>query len=200
MFLRFACLIICAPVVCAQHAGAENSGDDCGGPIPDTQDAFCASILRGLANTLDPYGTENPGILREKYATHSVCAMCPCGVDPVVPESDPEQLERIREFLSVSPETRLTSAIKAGDLRPLAAPKFSGHYVPCYGDRENSAVLHVMPQTFNVEVSDEHAELNRRVFFYARQYNHLLVSWLVCSEEMPLPEASLQRLGIECTK
>ena len=200
MILRLACLIICAPVVCAQHTGAKNSVDDCGDPIPDTQDAFCASILRGLANTLDPYGTENPRILREQYATHSGCAMCPCGVDPVVPESDAEQLERIREFLSVSPEKRLASATKAGDLRFLAAPKFMGLYVPCYGDRANRAVLHVMPQTFNVEVSDEHAELNRRVFLYARQYNHLLVNWLVCSKEIPLPEASLQRLGIECTK
>ena len=198
MILSIVCLITCAQVACAQHTDAQGSSEDCGEPIPNTQDSFCSGPLRGLANTLNPYGTEHPDILRKQYASHPVCAMCPCGVDPVVPESEADELVRIREFLAVSPQKRLKSALEAGDFRFLGAPGFSGLYVPCTGHPVSRDILHVMPQTLNVQLSDEHAELNRRIYEYARQYNHLLVNWLVCSGDIPLPEASRQRLGIRC--
>lgn len=198
--LSIICLITCAQIARAQHTDTQNSDEDCGEPIPNTQDAICNSSLRGLANTLDPYGTEHPDILREQYASHSVCAMCPCGIDPVVPESDADELARIREFLAISPQQRLMSAIAAGDFRFLGAPDFVGIYVPCSGHRVDPDVLHIMPQTLNVEVSEEHAQLNRRVYMYARQYNYLLVNWLVCSREIPLPKASRQKLGINCNE
>lgn len=132
---------------------------------------------------LDPYGTEHPDILRERYATHSMCAICPCGVEPAQPESDANQLAELREFLAISPRSRLDAAVEADDLRFLGVPDFVGLYTPCYGYRAmevtNPDDLYVIPQTLNVQLSDEHAELNRRAYVYARQYNNLLLSWLI---------------------
>ena len=186
--------------------GADDPSDEqsahehCGDPLPSTYDYFCAGSLRGLANSMNPYGTEHPDSLRERFATHSICAICQCGVDPIPPESDADQLARIREFLAISPQRRLESAVKAGDQRFHGVPDIVGMYVPCYGYRASPDILNVVPQTLNVLLSEDHAELNRRVYVYARQYNHLLVNWLVCSEDIPLPEASRQRLGIRCTE
>lgn len=196
--LGIVCLFIGAHVAHAQDSDAQGSGEDCGDPIPNTQDSFCIGALRGLANTLNPYGTEHPDILRKQYASHPICAMCPCGVDPVVTGSDADELAEIREFLAISPQKRLKSAVEAGDLRFLGAPDFVGRYVPCIGHRASRDVLHIMPQTLNVQLSDEHAELNTRVYKYAQHYNHLLVNWLVCSGGIPLPRHSRQKLGIKC--
>ena len=186
--------------------GADDPNNDqsavehCGDPLPTTYDHFCASSLRGLANSLNPYGTEHPDDLHKQFATHSICAMCPCGVDPIPPESDTDELTKIREFLAISPQERLDSAVKAGDLRFLGVPDFVRMYVPCYGHNASADVLNVVPQTLNVLLTEEHAELNRRVNEYAREYNYLLGNWLVCSNDIPLPEASRQRLGIRCTE
>ncbi len=153
---------------------------------------------------LDPYGTEHPDILRERYATHSICAICPCGIEPAQSDSDADQLAELREFLAISPRSRLDAAVEADDLRFLGVPDFVGLYTPCYGYRAvadiNPDDLYVIPQTLKVQLSDEHAELNRRAYVYARQYNHLLLSWLICSEEIPLPETTRQKLGISCTE
>lgn len=200
MMLSIVFLVSCAQLVDAQHIAEQNAVEYCGDPIPNTQNQFCTPSLRSLANSLNPYGTVHPDILRKRYATHSICAICPCGVDPVQAESDADQLAKLRAFLAISPQSRLDSAVEAGDLRFLGVPDFVGLYVPCYGYRANPDVLHVIPQTLNVQLSNEHAELNRRAYLYARQYNHLLVSWLVCSEDIPLPEATRRRLGIRCTK
>ena len=89
--------------------------------------------------------------------------MCPCGVDPVVPESDTDELARIREFLAISPQQRLMSAIEPGDFRFLGAPDFVGIYVPCSGHPVDPDVLHIMPQTLNVEVSEEEDRAQIRV-------------------------------------
>ena len=186
--------------------GADDSNDDesavehCGEPLPSTYDGFCASSLRGLANSLNPYGTEHPDTLRERYATHPVCAVCQCGVEPIPPESDANQLASVRDFLAISPKERLGQAIEEGDLRFLGVPDFSGMYVPCYGHSASAEMLNVVPQTLNVQLSEDHAELNKRVYEYARQYNYLLGNWLVCSGDIPLPEDSRQRLGIRCDK
>jgi hypothetical protein len=186
----------------AQHVGDQNTQEDCGEPIPNTQDQFCISNLRELAMMLNPYGMEHPDTLRERYAAHSICAMCPCGIEPAQPHSDTDQLEELREFLAVSPRNRLDEAIKANDLRYLGVPDFVGLYTPCFGYRilgnTNPEVVHVTPQTLNVQLSDEHADLNRRAYIYARQYNHLLLDWLICSEDIPLPEPTRRRLGISC--
>jgi hypothetical protein len=196
--LGIVCLVTCAQMACAQHGDAQDYGELCGDPIPDTQDKFCAGRLRGLVDTLNPYGTEDPDTLRKRYASHSLCTMCPCGVHPAAPGSDADERAKIREFLAVPPQERLKSALEAGDFRFLGAPDFYGLYVPCSGYRANPDVLHVMPQTLDVELSEEHARLNRRVYLYAREYNHLLVNWLVCSGDIPLPEGSRQKLGIDC--
>jgi hypothetical protein len=190
----------------AAESGADDPYDDesapqhCGDPLPNTYEHFCAGSLLVLANSLNPYGTESPDDLRERFATHSICAICQCGVEPISPESDANQLANIREFLAVSPQKRLDLAAKAGDLRFLGVPDFVGMYVPCYGHHASADLLKVVPQTLNVQLSEEHAELNRRVYEYARQYNYLLGNWLVCSEDIPLPEASRQRLGIRCAE
>ena len=178
----------------------QSANEHCGDPLPNTHDHFCSGSLRGLANSLNPYGTEHPDRVHERYATHSICAICQCGVEPIPPESDANQLASVREFLAVSPEKRLDLAVEAGDLRFLGVPDFVGMYVPCYGHRASADILNVVPQTLNVQLSEEHAELNKRVYEYARQYNYLLGNRLVCSEEIPLPEASRQRLGIRCTE
>jgi len=196
-------------VICWQFAGAQpvaepNALEDCGEPIPNTQHRFCRSNLRGLAMLLDPYGTEHPDTLRERYATHSICAMCPCGIEPIHTDSDADQLAELREFLAISPRSRLDEAVEAGDLRFLGVPDFAGLYTPCFGyqawEDTSPDILYVIPQTLNVQLSDEHAELNRQAYVYARQYNHLLVSWLICSEKIPLPETTRRRLGISCTE
>lgn len=190
----------------ATVSGADSPNDDqiadehCGDLLPSTHEQFCAASVRGLANSLNPYGTEHPDTLRERYATHPVCAICPCGVEPISPESDANQLSSVREFLAISPKERLDLAIEEGDLRFLGAPDFSGIYVPCYGHSSSAEMLNVIPQTLNLQLSEEHAELNKRVYEYARQYNYLLGNWLVCSGDIPLPESSRQRLGIRCDK
>lgn len=139
---------------------------------------------------LDPYGTEHRDILRERYVTHSICAICPCSVEPAQSDSDADQLAELREFLAISPQSRLDAAVEAGDFRFLGVPDFVGLYTPCYGypamADTNPDDLHVIPQTLNVQLSDQHAELNRRAYVYARRYNHLLLFWLPCSEEIPL--------------
>lgn len=190
----------------AAAAGAGDSHDDeganehCGDPLPSTYDRFCAGSLRGLANSLNPYGTEHPDTLRERFASHPICAICQCGVKPVQPESDASQIASIREFLAISPQRRLELAVGAGDLRFLGVPDFVGMYVPCYGHGASADILNVVPQTLDVRLSEEHAELNKRVYEYARQYNYLLANWLVCSEDIPLPETSRKKLGIRCTE
>ena len=183
----------------------ESAHEHCGDPLPNTYDHFCRGSLRGLANTLNPYGTEHPDSLREQFAKHSVCAICQCGVEPIPPESAADQLASIREFLAISPQRRLDLAVEEGDLRVLGVPDFIHMYVPCYGYQNvfgdtNSDEVYVIPQTLNVRLSAEHAELNRRVYEYARQYNYLHGNWFVCSGDIPLPEASRQRLGIRCTE
>ena len=183
-------LVSCGPFADAQRVAEQNALEDCGEPIPNTQHLFCNSLVRGLAMLLNPYGTEHPDIIRERYATHSICSACPCGVEPAQPDSDADQLGELREFLAISPQNRLDAAVEAGDLRFLGVPDFVGLYAPCYGYRAVEGIysgnLYVIPQTLNVQLSDEHAELNRRAYVYARQYNHLLLSWLICSEEIPL--------------
>jgi hypothetical protein len=190
----------------AVASGADDPIDDqisdehCGDSLPSTREGFCVASVRGLANSLNPYGTEQPDTLRERYATNPVCAICQCGVEPIPPESDANQLASVRKFLAISPKERLGQAIEEGDLRFLGVPDFSGMYVPCYGHSASAEMLNVVPQTLNVQLSEEHAELNKRVYEYARQYNYLLGNWLVCSGDIPLPEDSRQRLGIRCDK
>ena len=197
-------LVSCGPFADAQRVAEQNAPEDCGEPIPNTQDLFCDSLVRGLAMLLDPYGTEHPDILRERYATHSICAACPCGVEPAQPDSDADQLAELREFLAISPRSRFDAAVEVDDLRYLGVPDFIGLYTPCYGLQAvldtNPSNVYVIPQTLNVQLSDEHAELNRRAYVYARQYNNLLLSWLICSEEIPLPETTRRKLGISCTE
>lgn len=178
----------------------QGAHEHCGDPLPGTYDHFCAGSLRELANSLNPYGTEHPDTLRERFATHPICAVCDCGVKPVPPESDANQLAGTRDFLAISPQERLDLAVEAGDLRFLGVPDFVGLYVPCYGHRASADILNVTPQTLNIRLSAEHAEVNKRVYEYARKYNYLLGNWLVCSEDIPLPEASRQRLRIRCTE
>jgi hypothetical protein len=202
--LCIALLVSCAQFSDAQHAGAQELQDDCGDPLPDTQDQFCASYRRSLPVLLNPYGKEHPDTLRERYATHSICAMCPCGIDPARPVSSTDDLDEVREFLATSPSNRLAAAMEAGDLRFLGVPDFVGTYIPCFryrvmGDPDPD-VIFVTPQTLNVQLSEEHAELNKSAYIYARQYNHLLVSRLICSDEIPLPEPTRHRLGIRCPK
>jgi hypothetical protein len=200
MMLSIVFLVSCVQFADAQQVVEQNVLEDCGEPIPNTQDRFCNRLVGGLAMLLDPYGTEHPDILRKRYATHSICAMCPCGVEPAQPDSDADQLAVLREFLAISPRSRLDAAVEAGDLRFLGVPDFFGLYAPCLGYRGNPDVLYVIPQTLNVQLSDEHADLNRRAYVYARQYNHLLASGLICSEEIPLPETTRRKLGISCTE
>ena len=197
-------LVSCGPFADAQRVAEQNALEDCGKPIPNTQDLFCNSLVGGLAMLLDPYGTEHPDILRERYATHSICAFCPCGVEPAQPASDADQLVELREFLAIAPQRRLDAAVEANDLRFLGVPDFIGQYTPCCGYQSlgdtNPDEVYVIPQTLNVQLSDEHAELNTRAYVYARQYNHLLLSWLICSEEIPLPASTRRKLGISCTE
>jgi hypothetical protein len=123
-------------------------------------------------------------------------------VEPVQPDSDADQLAELREFLAISPRSRLEAAVEADDLRFLGVPDFIGFYAPCYGPptlvNNNPEDVYTIPQILNVQLSDEHAELNRRAYVYARQYNQLLLSWLICSGEIPLPETIRRKHGIGC--
>ena len=82
------------------------------------------------------------------------------------------EFAELRGFLAISPKARFDAAVNAGDFRVLMVEGYllevpPHAQVPCYG-------VHVIPQTTDSPLSEEHAELIRRARAYAAEYNLLL--------------------------
>ena len=50
----------------------QSAHEHCGDPLPKTYDNFCVGRLHELVNSLNPYGTEHPDNLRERFATQKL--------------------------------------------------------------------------------------------------------------------------------
>ncbi len=91
---------------------------------------------------------------------------------PSTATSETGEFAELRGFLAISPKARFDAAVNAGDFRVLMVEGYllevpPHAQVPCYG-------VHVIPQTMDSPLSEEHAELIRRARAYAAEFNLLL--------------------------
>ncbi len=216
-FLGIVVFVSCGPFVYADTVTPEPiTLEACAELIANTPN-LCEASVETLTTVAGRYSLEHPDFRRAcSVSTHlclataprlreTVCEICSCSD---LRFSGTVQPAALRELLASSPQTRLDAAVDEGDLRFYGLPGPAGLYTPCHSFSEWSGIVsyidyvgdvRLIPLIMDVDLSEEHAELNRRVYVYATKYNFLLLK-LMCSDESPLSDFDRSVIGRNCSQ